>query len=739
MKNLIPLLAFSFLIGCDGEKSDKAPSERSLDKQESTAEDSLKRQQQVIEESKDTSLPPIPDPMDAEAIMKLWSMDHDPTGFIEEMKLKDRPGTWEGIANFGPAKNDLFQSEDYSYDSKWVGRRFTVEKFSSEANGNSYLVVTYLSDEDSFILWALNNGEITQAKGKKLGESGIRWRSTILSKSAEGLYTTRDSRMKPSNDGFEINESQKFSEEGTAVGFSEAKAYWTGFPGMKPLGKKEILELAKLPHNPDLKDPEIKWMSPKAGIWEFKDTVSTRDSDQEEENKYRKLVKRVDESHTVFTTSKDGEILNLVVETPNPNKETEKLQMIYFPENDGLVRGISFLDQETGSITFKSLRQRGSENNVSVEGQEEVRSRKDSSNFASNFRGVVKFRDDGKLMQIIKFEGEWVKELPAEGEELSKEWLEKKLEGSKISKFALVTTGVASFWDICKKGGEDAGKELDVDVEVLMPSSGDDQKSKLEDLLAKGVDGIAVAAIDPNNQKGFFDEVAESSILITMDTDAPKTKRQVFVGMDNYDAGWMGGELVKEAIPEGGEVVLFIGRLEQDNAKRRRQGVIDCLLGREKDANRYDAPGQSQIGAKYTVLATLTDQFDRAKGKANVEDMLTKHEGVDAMVGLFAYNPPLILEALKQVGRIGEVKVIGFDEDEVTLQGIKNGSVHGTVVQDPYEHGKRSIQILHALSKGDTSVIPENKFVDIPARQIRKDNVDAFWSDLNSKLGKKKQ
>ena len=269
-----------------------------------------------------------------------------------------------------------------------------------------------------------------------------------------------------------------------------------------------------------------------------------------------------------------------------------------------------------------------------------------------------------------------------------------------------------------------------------MPSSGDDQKSKLEDLLAKGVDGIAVAAIDPINQAGLFDEVAKNSILITMDTDAPTTKRQVYVGMDNYDAGWMCGELVKEAIPGGGEVVLFIGRLEQDNAKRRRQGVIDCLLGREKDGSRYDAPGQSQVGAKYTVLATLTDQFDRAKGKANVEDMLTKHEGVDAMVGLFAYNPPLILEALKQAGRIGEVKVIGFDEDEVTLQGIRNDSVHGTVVQDPYEYGKRSIEILDALSKGDTSVIPENKFVDIPARQIRKDNVDAFWSDLNSKLGK---
>lgn len=304
------------------------------------------------------------------------------------------------------------------------------------------------------------------------------------------------------------------------------------------------------------------------------------------------------------------------------------------------------------------------------------------------------------------------------------------------AKYALVTTGVDPFWNICKKGGEDAAAELGVEVETLMPSSGDDQKSKLEDLLAKGVDGIAVAPIDPINQAGLFDEVAENSILITMDTDAPTSKREVYVGMDNYEAGWMCGELVKEAIPDGGEVVLFIGRLEQDNAKRRRQGVIDCLLGREKDNTRFDAPGKPQVGDKYTVLATLTDQFDRAKGKANVEDMLTKHEGVAAMVGLFAYNPVLILEALKQADRVGEVKVIGFDEDAITLKAIEEGSIYGTVVQDPYEYGNRSIKILHALKNGDKSVIPESGFINIPARQIRKDNVVAFREDLNSKLGK---
>lgn len=310
-----------------------------------------------------------------------------------------------------------------------------------------------------------------------------------------------------------------------------------------------------------------------------------------------------------------------------------------------------------------------------------------------------------------------------------------KKEEEKAS-YALVTTGVAGFWDICKKGGEDAGAELGVQVEVLMPGGSTEQRKALEDLLSKGVDGISVAAIDPENQQDIFDEVAENALLITMDTDAPSSKRKVYVGMDNYDAGWMCGELVKEAIPEGGEVILFIGRLEQDNAKRRRQGVIDCLLGREKDASRFDPPGEVVSGEKYSVLATRTDLFDRNKAKEYVEDELTKHPEVAAMVGLFEYNPPIILDVLKARGDIGKVKVVGFDENPNTLQAIKDGEIHGTVVQDPYAYGKRSIEVLHALHKGDDSVIPENNFIDIPARQIRKDNVEAFWEDLNSKLGK---
>ena len=308
--------------------------------------------------------------------------------------------------------------------------------------------------------------------------------------------------------------------------------------------------------------------------------------------------------------------------------------------------------------------------------------------------------------------------------------------GGEKPRIAFVSNGVASFWTIAQRGVEKAGADLGVDVSVHMPVEGiSDQKRMIEDLVTRGVDGIAVSPIDPENQTDFLNQMGAHTKMITHDSDAPDSNRLMYIGMDNYKAGRMCGELVKEAIPDGGSIMIFIGRLEQDNARRRRQGVIDEILGRDYNPANYDPPGNVLSGGGYEILGTLTDQFDRVKGKANVEDTLSRHSDIDAMVGLFAYNPPLILEALGQAGKIGQVKVISFDEDDDSLQGIIDGSVHGTVVQNPYMYGYQSIELLKSIIAGDLSVIPEGKFIDIPARHIRKDNVEAFWADLKEKIG----
>jgi ribose transport system substrate-binding protein len=303
-------------------------------------------------------------------------------------------------------------------------------------------------------------------------------------------------------------------------------------------------------------------------------------------------------------------------------------------------------------------------------------------------------------------------------------------------RFAFVTNGIAEFWTIAEAGVDAAAKDFDVAAATYKPKDVVEQKSKLEDLIASGVAGIAVSPINPDDMRAELDLVASKTILITHDSDAPASQRRVYVGMDNYDAGWLAGELVRKACPGGGKIALFIGRVSQDNAKRRRQGVIDAVLGRDRDPTRYDPPGAGIEGGGYVIVDTYLDEFDQAKGKANAEDALSVHRDLACMVGLFQYNPPLCLGVLRQAGKLGAVKVVGFDEHDATLQGIVDGDVFGTVVQDPYQYGYKSIEVMARLHRGESDVVPGTKFVDLPGRVVDASNVREFWDDLKAKTGR---
>ncbi len=312
-----------------------------------------------------------------------------------------------------------------------------------------------------------------------------------------------------------------------------------------------------------------------------------------------------------------------------------------------------------------------------------------------------------------------------------------KVGATAVPKVAYITNGIASFWTFAEKGAEDAAQEFNADVNIQMPANGvEDQKRICQDLLAQGIDGIAISPIDPDNQGDLLDEIGQRTKMITHDSDAPESGRLCYIGMDNYTAGRMCGQLVKEAMPEGGSVMIFVGRLGQANSRLRRQGVIDELMDREPDETRYDEPSAGEIkGEKYTILDTRTDGFDFGKAKAQAQDAVAKYDDLGCMVGLFAYNPPLMLDAVREAGKVGEIKIVAFDEHDRSLQGIKDKEIYGTVVQNPYKYGDEPARVSAASAKGDESVIPEDKILYIPARQIRNNNVDAFQAELQRLLG----
>jgi len=81
--------------------------------------------------------------------------------------------------------------------------------------------------------------------------------------------------------------------------------------------------------------------------------------------------------------------------------------------------------------------------------------------------------------------------------------------------------------------------------------------------------------------------------------------------------------------------------------------------------------------------------------------------------------------------------VIGFDEDQVTLGGVREGTIVGTVVQQPYEWGYQGMKDMAKYIEGDKAFIPASHLMIIPTKVIEKGNVDAFAVELKERQGKK--
>ena len=288
-------------------------------------------------------------------------------------------------------------------------------------------------------------------------------------------------------------------------------------------------------------------------------------------------------------------------------------------------------------------------------------------------------------------------------------------------KLAFVTNNASDFWTIARKGMEKADSELaDVSAEFRITSDGSagEQKRIVDDLLTQGVNGIAISPVDPENQTQLINEAMKKALIFTQDSDAPASDRACYVGTDNVAAGRQAGGLIKEALPNGGKIMLFVGKLDARNAQERVQGIKEVLQG-----------------TKIEILDIRTDDADNARAKANAADTLVRYPAINAMVGLWSYNGPAILSAVKDAGKVGQVKIVTFDEADETLAGIQEGAIHATVVQQPYEFGYQAIKLMTQALKGDRSVIPENKQIIVPTLVVNKGNVADFTAKLRELRG----
>ncbi len=289
-------------------------------------------------------------------------------------------------------------------------------------------------------------------------------------------------------------------------------------------------------------------------------------------------------------------------------------------------------------------------------------------------------------------------------------------------KLAFVCNNASDYWTIARKGTEKATAEMpNVTVDFKMPAAGTaaEQTQLVNDLVATGVDGMAISPVDAANQGDTLNAAAKKTLVFTQDSDAPTSNRVCYIGTNNVDAGHMAGKLVKKALPNGGKIMAFVGKIDAQNAKDRFQGLKDELKG-----------------TKIQILGVRTDDADHGKAKVNVTDALVANPDLAGCVGLWSYNAPAILSAVKDAGKIGKVQIIAFDEEDDTLDGVTKGAIIGTVVQQPFEFGYRAIVNMSKYLNGDKSVVPTSKQIFVPTRTIDKSNVENFRAELKKLRGK---
>jgi ribose transport system substrate-binding protein len=264
-------------------------------------------------------------------------------------------------------------------------------------------------------------------------------------------------------------------------------------------------------------------------------------------------------------------------------------------------------------------------------------------------------------------------------------------------RLAFVTNTTNDFWATVQHGCNNAAKNLgnvEVDFRFFTGSTVEAQGAIVSNLVAGGVDGIAISPIDAAKQTDFLNGIATKTLLVCVDSDAANSKRVSFIGSDNVAAGNQAANLLKAALPQGGKIILCVGYTNAQNAIDRIQAIQNGLTG-----------------SNIQIIDTLADGTKTEVAQKNAQEALAKHPDLAGLVGLYSYNGPAILTAVRAAGRTGKVKIVCFDDDSATLDGVAAGDIHGTVVQVATRIGYETISRMAKYLGGEKSQLSESNIL----------------------------
>ena len=280
----------------------------------------------------------------------------------------------------------------------------------------------------------------------------------------------------------------------------------------------------------------------------------------------------------------------------------------------------------------------------------------------------------------------------------------------------MVPKGIHPYFEPVYRGFEEAAARYGVVAEINAPPRFDVtlQAKVIEDLIARGVSGIAISANDDQGLVSVIHEAVQAGIkVITFDAPAPSTEALTYIGTDNEAAGYAAGIRMAKAMGGKGSIAILQGGLKATNLNLRTKGFRRALA--------QSSPGIS-------VVAVVDEGGDFAESVNKAEALLAAHPALSAIFSVSAEGAPAASAVVKRQARAGQVLVAGFDDLGDTLQGIRDGSVVFCVVQNTYRMGRLSVEQLLDAVNGR----PVPRVIDTGAVFVDRSNIDTYKATMEA-------
>lgn len=277
------------------------------------------------------------------------------------------------------------------------------------------------------------------------------------------------------------------------------------------------------------------------------------------------------------------------------------------------------------------------------------------------------------------------------------------------------------YWQEAQAGFMDAARQLGVKAEVVGPTSyaPNEELDAFQKAMEKRPAGILVSPARPEIFREAIDSAVKDGVpVVCADSDAPESKRILFIGTDNFRAGGEGARRLVQLLHNQGNVVV-ITIPGQFNLDQRLQGAKSVFVD-------Y---------SKIKITQTLDDKGDPRMANDEISAMLEKKEKIDGILTLEASGGPGAAEALHRLGMEGKVPIVAMDKDPETLDAISKGSIAATIAQKPYTmafYGLKFLDdlhhnIVHEFKDWRTApASPLPTFVDTGTAVVDSSNLAAF-------------